>query len=506
MIKTRLFQKYFLMATSLILVFIVLGFAFNNFILDLLRPKAGNNIPPIFIAKIVDRLNPQDKVKALQELESWQPNPEKIGENQAPRGPKLALVDQAGHCLFPVNCALNFDWNTISLPVNNYDFTIVKNNDGQESPSFRFPFFGPPPGGPGGLKLLNETVVIRLNNNTPLFLILINGLPPFPPVGPGPLMPLMGLGSLVLSLVLGVGLTIAIIYNSVRKGVFMADSVINELKGGNLKARFQITRKDEFGKAMLRFNTMADEIENLVTGLKTSEQARTKVLQELAHDLRTPLASLRNLVDTLQTRIEKLDASTRSELLTLSLKEIDYFERLVEDLLFLAQLKEPNYAAPKTSFNLSETIFNVADDCLFLYSQKGKVLQLHENLQSQTIEFPGDSHPITRLVRNAFENACSYAKSSITVKLENVENKMVRITIADDGPGFNPEDLLLYGQRSISRKLATNPDGRVSLGLGSVVIKTICEVYHGSLVVRNNVDGNGAVSGAEVVVELPFRG
>lgn len=494
-IKTRIFQKYFLIATSLILLFIVLGFVFNNYMMELMKPARREFMPPIFIAKIVDRLNPTNKIKSLEELHSWQ---------NGLRGPKLLLVDGDGTCLYPkspTTCRLDFKWSNLKLPINNYDFISVKNLSERPKPPPRFEFMGPPPG-PANDQ--NESTIIKLDHPTPLYLVMSSsGPPPMPPPPRPGFGPLMGIGSLLISLFLGIGVAIMVIYNSVKKGVSEADHVISEIKRGNLKSRFQITRSDEFGQAMLRFNKMADEIEKLVHDLKMSEQARTKVLQELAHDLRTPLASLRNLVETLQSRIEKIDVGTRDELLSLSLKEIDYFERLVEDLLFLAELKEPDYSETKSTFNFPETLLEVADDCLFMYSQKGRPLTLIENLKNQNFSFPGDPHPIRRLIRNAVENACSFAKSQVSLKLE-AHNDKIRITIADDGSGFKDEDLKNFGQRSVSRKLNTDANGRVSLGLGSVVIKTICDVYHGRVLAHNRTQDNGSIAGAELTIELPY--
>ncbi len=506
MIKTRIFQKYFLMASSLILLFVVLGVTFNNYMMELTRPQKRESIAPIFIARIVDRLNPTDKVKSLEELQSWQ---------RVPIGPRLALVTEDGTCLYPKNCKLDFDWKSLVLPKNTYDFISLKNQNEPPMRPPRFGFFpplggGPPggnpggPGGPPGAPPSMETTVIKLNNPQPLFLVALpSQMPPMPPGGKYG--HLLGIGSLVISLLLGIGFTIAIIYSSMKKGVSEADKVISEIKSGNLKSRFHVKRKDEFGQAMQRFNTMADEIEKLVHGLKSSEQARTKVLQELAHDLRTPLASLRNLVDTLHSSMDRLNRDTREELLTLSAKEIDYFERLVEDLLFLAQLTEPDYADHPKTFNLPETILDVAEDCLFMSSQKGKKLELVENLKNQNQMFPGDQHPIKRLVRNAVENACSFAKSKVIVELYVLDNQKIRLTIADDGPGFKPNDLSSFGQRNVSRKLNTDSNGRVSLGLGSVVIKTICDVYHGTLSIQNLQDSSGNILGAEIRIELPYK-
>lgn len=492
-IGNRIFQKYFLIATSFILIFIVLGFVFNNYMMELMRPAKREFMPPIFIAKIVDRLNPNDKVKSLEELESWQ---------NGPMGPKLTLVDDSGNCTYPKNCKINFDWAQVKKPTEAYEFVQVKNPNELERKPPRFGFF-PPPGLPP-MHELNESTVIKLNQGTPLYLVISAGdPPPMPPKGA--FGPWFGLGSLLISLFLGIGASIAVIYNSMKKGVSDADRVISEIKSGNLKSRFQVTRRDEFGQAMQRFNTMADEIEKLVHGLKMSEQARTKVLQELAHDLRTPLASLKNLVETLHVSLEKLDSDTRTELFTLSLKEIDYFERLVEDLLFLAQLKEPEYEKDQSQFNLSETVLEVADDTLYFFAQKGKKLELKDKLRDQNLMFPGDPHPIKRLVRNAVENACSFARATVTVEIDKSESKMIQITISDDGPGFKNEEIHNFGQRSVSRKIGTDDSGRVSLGLGSVVIKTICDVYHGKVTAENRKDENGLVLGAILKIEIPNR-
>ncbi|OFZ30697.1 MAG: hypothetical protein A2622_13595 [Bdellovibrionales bacterium RIFCSPHIGHO2_01_FULL_40_29] len=118
-----------------------------------------------------------------------------------------------------------------------------------------------------------------------------------PPPGEfNPILPWLGIGSLIISLFIGIGVTIFIIYNSVHKKIKEADDVISQIQSGNLKARFKIQRRDEFGEAMVRFNKMADEIEKLVDHLKFVELARTKLIQELAHD--TKYFTIQNLLQT----------------------------------------------------------------------------------------------------------------------------------------------------------------------------------------------------------------
>src|SRR5262249_2643324 len=126
------------------------------------------------------------------------------------------------------------------------------------------------------------------------------------------------------------------------------------------KARFPIGgRLDELGQAMNRFNKMADEIERLVERLRSTEKSRIALLQDLTHDLRTPIASLKNLLATIEKKRQSRqdnDAEIISEMLSLSQREVDYLEKLVEDLLFLAQVSEPRYRVEQDLVSLLEIV------------------------------------------------------------------------------------------------------------------------------------------------------
>lgn len=496
MIRTRIFQKYFLLAFTLLIAFVFFGFYFNAFLIKALMPARPEMMPPIFMARVIDRINPKDKIKAIEEFTSWR--------NEGP-GPQLVLINESGEVLFPKDYPIDFNWGQVQKPLKPYDYTSIEKKAPDDKPPG--PFFMPGPPGPNPGEPRKNTL-IRLADEKPLYLLI----PPPGPPGPGmgkdphmhsPLFPFIGLVSLLVSLFLGVGVTISIIYYSVKKNVTVIDDVILELKNGNLKARLPIQRKDEFGQAMQRFNYMADEIEKLVNGLKTVEQARTKLLQELAHDLRTPIASLKNLIETLDSAKNKLDPHVQKELMSLSLKEIDYFERLVEDLLFLAQVREPAYQAQQNKVATTDILTEECDDCLLRYEHQGKQIKLEHNLDTNSSTIHGDSYLIRRLIRNVLENAFSFAQNKIKVTVATDTTKLT-IKIEDDGPGFSKEGLESFGQRRVTRKLDSKPDGRLSVGLGSVVMKAIAEVHRGKVIAQNHKDRADKILGAVVTIELPI--
>lgn len=260
LMKINLKQKYFLVALSSLLLFLVLGFYVHDLIIrNLASPfQKREMMPPIFIAKIVDRINPSDKVKGLEELSSWQ---------KSFPGPKLVLLNEVGQVLYPQDYKLEFDWLQIQKPLINYGFIKIASERKHDMPSpplgggprFGGMFSGKPPPPPHMFE--NESMtLIKLDDVKSLYLLVVNDFKGPPPgmAGPKPFLPWIGLISMFVSLLLGVGVAIALIYSSVSKKVKLADDVITQLQHGNLKIRFPITRHDEFGKAMMRFNTMAD--------------------------------------------------------------------------------------------------------------------------------------------------------------------------------------------------------------------------------------------------------
>jgi signal transduction histidine kinase len=495
MISGKYFQKYFLMMLAILIVFVVFGFFFNAYVSRAIM-SGREMYPPEFIAKLVDKLDP-DKVVAIKVFEE---SHEQSGHSQ------IVLISSQGKVLYPADYQMEFKWKNVPKPTMPYQFVKISIEPEGEPPAsppvHLFGFLSLQSGPPKG----PELILTRLSGDPATYLLMVPYGPGGPHEGPHGILPFVGIFSLLISLLLGVGTAVAIIYYMVNKKVRLADEVISELQRGNLKARFPVNRKDEFGQAMIRFNKMADEIEKLVEHLKFVEKARTKLLQELAHDLRTPIASLKSLLETLGYKRQKLDPKVQQEFMDLSLREVEYFERLVEDLLFLAQVSEPKYSSQKEPLNFAEIVDLEAEDCVFRHKHNSKAVKLSKRGDFEKLILSGNAHLLQRLFRNAFENAFSFAQSTVKVSISKNEQQ-VQILIEDDGPGFSEEALAAFGQRKLSRRLDYNDNdgGRVSVGLGSVVMKTICSLHRGSINASNILDRAGKNFGARVEISLPLQ-
>lgn len=456
---SRLFRRHYAITAIVVVLFVVLGVAASHVFMRFV-PKP--NFPaPVMFARIIDHLNQTDRVEAIKEL----------SEMSVSSPFKFSLLDETGNLIYPKNEQFSLPKDFV-LPGEPYGHTNVERSFGP----------GPP-----------VNTVIRLKGEPVQYLFV--GFKR--PKGPNPVKFLFAsFGFVVISILIGIGIALYLMFRSVRERMVLADSVISELKSGNLKARFPIKRMDEVGALMERFNQMAEEIEHLVDGIRRTESSRMNLLQELAHDLRTPIASLKNLVEN--GADGNLDAGTRSELLDLANKEIDYVERLVEDLLVLAQVSEPKYNPQNKPVILNEILSDEAESVESKFDSE-KEIRLELKMPESQVKIMGDVHLLRRLFRNAIDNAFSFADKNVVVTLEGTKEGGARILVTDDGPGLSEEQIKQFGEKRESRTITTGNTKRVSVGLGSFIMKRITSLHRGKLTIKNRPE----TGGAQVEIQLP---
>lgn len=285
-----------------------------------------------------------------------------------------------------------------------------------------------------------------------------------------------------------------------RRKSFDAKSVLLRLERGDLKARFEIKRMDEFGNLMLDFNRMANEIERLVHRIHETEKSRKNLLQELGHDLRTPLTGLTTAFETLKIHWAKTTESDREELFKIMGGEVTYLRDLLEKLLTIATLDEPHYKTSTEAIDLEDLLAqeiqsrqSAAPDSL-TWSFKSDVIQDNPGT------LLGDGHLIMRLVRNGFDNAAKYARTQIAVSIRETAQDF-EITIQDDGPGIDAKDIENFGKRRDYRARAMS-GLHYSIGLGSVIMKTVAELHGGTVEIQNRADTEGQ-TGVSLKIRLP---
>ncbi len=447
----------------------VVAYLMTQFMVASIQEKFGPS-PVLFISGLIDSFPQEQRLHVMESLQS--------SAKDATLMRRYQLVSEDGNILFPKGTQLNFDWAKLKKPEQPHSKVIGGSRERYNTSGYE---------------------VAKLDGQPPQYLVMTF-------TGATKDDKWVFLGSLAIylgSLFFGMAVAIFLIFRTMKEKVELADSVISELQRGNLKVRFPITKLDEIGQVMSRFNKMADEIERLVDQLRSVELTRIKLLQELAHDLRTPVASLKNLTETVHIKGDSLSPQLRGELIALSLKEINYFEQLVEDLLVLAQVSEPRYHLNQVSTPIMDLIEEESLSAQKKQGEKDLKFKFDESFSQKNIEVIGDPHLLRRLLRNSFENAFSYAESEVSVRMYQENPREIEIVMEDDGPGFSSDVLRTFGERRVSRVLGASAGqgGRLSVGLGSVIMKAIVDVHRGSLFVSNRSDGQ---HGARVTLRLPI--
>ncbi|MGZ3769561.1 MAG: sensor histidine kinase [Bdellovibrio sp.] len=318
-----------------------------------------------------------------------------------------------------------------------------------------------------------------------------------PPSKKTPIGPFVTLFSLIACVLISIGVALFYQFSKYREYSIKAMAILSALREGNLSARLPQNKFDELSHLIEAFNQMAGDIEVMVDQLRKADTTRRQLLQDLAHDLRTPLTSLRTFLETLQISEKKMSEEKRQEVLSLCFSEAEYFGKLVEDLLFLAQISEPKYSLETERINLRDKV----TEHITVFKERSPNICYDIITHGNNFEIMGSSKLLDRLLRNAFENSSSFTKSKITVEISESESQ-ISVSLLDDGPGFSEKALSEFGHKKSSRALISDSESqRISVGIGSVIMKEIAQLHSGTLSAENICNGN-LIFGAKVLISL----
>jgi len=251
---------------------------------------------------------------------------------------------------------------------------------------------------------------------------------------------------------------------------------------GELDVRFNSRRSDEIGVLSRSFDRMADRIGTLMT-------AERRLLQDVSHELRSPLARLSFAAELTRTADDRDAAAARLK------KEIDRLTTLVSTLLEVTRAEGDPSAAPLEPVRLDEVLRDVVEDCQVEAQARGCKIGLTGNL---ALPFRGDRELLRRAVENVVRNAIRHAppESSVDVNIESA-GQMARVCVRDSGPGV-PEELLPRIFQPFFRVDDSRDSATGGVGLGLAIASRAIAVHHGRVWAENGSPG------LQVWIELPL--
>ncbi len=252
---------------------------------------------------------------------------------------------------------------------------------------------------------------------------------------------------------------------------------------GDLAIRAQIRRKDEFGNLARAFNLMAERIETLL-------KAERRLLQDVSHELRSPLARLEFAVELARTSPDQGRSLDRIK------KEIDRLSTLVSELLQVTRAESDPESRNLDALDLRGIIEDVISDSEVEADAGSVKLQIAS--VSGSLNLMGDRELLRRAVENVIRNAIRYAPEGSTVEITlKQEGRQATIAIRDFGPGV-PQESLPHLFKPFFRAEADR--GRKSgggVGLGLSIAERAVTLHNGHIRATN------AKPGLRVEIVLP---
>ena len=258
----------------------------------------------------------------------------------------------------------------------------------------------------------------------------------------------------------------------------------------NIDIKNFFVREDEIGKLTKSIDEMTKELQKRTTRAETFSN-------DLAHEIRNPLASLKSASELLDKTTEKIESE---KLLKIINHDAERIERLITDYSQMLKDEASWSREHMNKINLLEVINSVVDD--FRQDLKNQNKKISINIKKKIISKNGHyilgiENRLEQVIANLLDNSISFSKDNdkIEINLEETTNNLV-VLMKDEGPGFSETS----PQKIFKRFYSNRPQsfGKHS-GLGLNIAKNIIELHEGTISASNRVNKRGA----QVEVLLP---
>ena len=263
---------------------------------------------------------------------------------------------------------------------------------------------------------------------------------------------------------------------------------IRIVREGEYSHRVQLGGHDELA-------LLADEFDQLTGRLQTTEEVRRRFVSDASHELKTPLAAIRLLTDSiLQT--ENIDRETAREFVTDIGQEAERLSRITEDLLRLTRL-DSNVLERSVVVDALPVLEQVMRMMSLVAQEKGTELTYRAEGACTVLATRDEIHQI---IYNLTDNAVKYTPSGSTVQVSLFrEGDQVVLTVEDNGAGIPEEDLPRIFER-FYRVDKARSRAAGGTGLGLAIVRDTVEKRGGTVEAANRPGG-----GAVFTVRWPWR-
>lgn len=251
---------------------------------------------------------------------------------------------------------------------------------------------------------------------------------------------------------------------------------------GNLAVRVKTNRPDEIGQLGRSFNEMAERLERLIV-------SERRLLGDISHELRSPLARLKFAVKLARTSRDSEAAIDRIE------KDVDRIASLVSDIVEITFVEGDPALRGADTVRISQVVDEVVRDCQLEAEARGCRITFVNDCDGDVL---GSRELLRRAIENVLRNSIRYSPEGAPIEVSITEDEQsALIVIRDHGPGVPLDTLGRIFDPFFRVEEARNTNGGGS-GLGLSIAKRAVQAHHGSIIAEN------AQPGLRVSLSIPL--
>ncbi len=246
-----------------------------------------------------------------------------------------------------------------------------------------------------------------------------------------------------------------------------------------------ITKRKEVEEA-LRQRTLQNE--ELIDRLEAADRQKNEFLAMLAHELRNPLAPIRNASELLARALAGTPRG--QEVVDILKRQVSVMVRLVDDLLDVSRITQGRIVLKRRAVLLAEIIAQAMETVEPLIQEKHHEISV---VSYRPLRVYADPTRLVQCVVNILTNAAKYTQPHGSIRVQTAEEADAAVlTIADNGPGISPDllphifDLFVQSERTLDRSQG-------GLGIGLSLVKRLIEMHGGRVAARSPGAGGGSI-------------
>ena len=265
-------------------------------------------------------------------------------------------------------------------------------------------------------------------------------------------------------------------------------NAVQQISEGDLTTKLDVTGEGELTEIAENISRMEKDIRDLIEKERNSEQSKTDLITNVAHDLRTPLTSIIGYLELLRKN-NSISPEMRQKYLDIAYNKSERLQKLIEELFGFTKLSYGKVNLNITEVDIVKLLAQLLEESYPNFAKNGLSYDYVSNTGSQIIEADGDL--LARLFDNLINNAIKYGKEGKRVKVNlRADREIVTIKIVNYGYVIPEKELpLIFDRFYRTDHSRTTQNGPGGTGLGLAIVKNITDMHHGAVSVSSDLSG-----------------